>query len=674
MPTLMRLQMSTQEEYNVAKQKYRKLYAKIDILNYNFQIVGTLIGNVIGNPSFSNDSTSDIRRTCGIQLYPKDSSFDIKQGGKLWIDKYIQIYIGIYNEDIQDITYTNMGIYIINNPSQTYDATQNIITISGLDLMARLTGMRNGNLEGMPYEIPQGSNVKNVLIDLISLFGFTSYVIADYPIPTPYDINIDAGGVAYDIITEILNILPNYQAYFDVNGTFYFGRIPNGTNEQIRVTDDLWNSTLISYTKDYDYENVKNYIEVLGQTHENIMFELGNVVVANNRYETQTPIDINPTTIRTFTASFITPSVLLSSNIKPTLYVKTNDTELNILGQMYNEKGKFPTLLPNTYYVVNGHFFEGEFNLENFSNVTIGTSVVYFDTVLFITNSSFDQPPSEGGGFYFKTPSSPIFNPNVAYNIEVINSYGGFSSNFGAGTFKNDTVYYALMGAIINTKQTIASVLEVSDNIATVDNDNGVISVVDKSVTSINEGTHFYFKMPLTPIVDNNIAYRIRLNNFGLYPIDISPINGATYSVTFTSAGMMGQYAFDYFDFLGGSQASGIAKETNADSPFSINGTSGILRLVLSGGEYDNINSDQLAKERANFELYQRCRLQDSVSITCVPIYWLDTNWLISITLPNKSSTPTTELYLIKSITTDYGTSSTQTINLMKYYPYYPSI
>ena len=72
--------------------------------------------------------------------------------------------------------------------------------------------------------------------------------------------------------------------------------------------------------------------------------------------------------------------------------------------------------------------------------------------------------------------------------------------------------------------------------------------------------------------------------------------------------------------------------------------------------------------------MYQRCRLQDSVTITCVPIYWLDTNWLVSITLPNKSSTPTTELYLIKSITTDYGTSSTQTINLMKYYPYYPSI
>lgn len=586
MPTFMRLQMSTQEEYNVAKQKYRKLYVKINILNYNFQIVGTLIGNVIGNPSFSNDSTSDIRRTCGIQLYPEDSSFDIKQDGKIWIDKYIQIYIGIYNKDIQDVTYTNMGIYIINNPSQTYDATQNIITISGLDLMARLTGMRNGNLEGMPYEIPQGSNVKNVLINLISLFGFTNYVIADYPIPTPYDINIDAGGVAYDIITEILNILPNYQAYFDVNGVFYFGRIPNGANEQIRVTDDLWNSVLISYTKDYDYESVKNYIEVLGQTHENITYELGSVVVANNRYETQTPIDINPTVTRAFTASFVTPSVLLDSSIKPTLYVKTNDEELNIVGQIYNEKGKLPTLLPNNYYVIVGHFFDG--------------------------------------------------------------------------------YYY------------ISSVTGVSANIATIDNDNGVVSIVDQSVTGLDDQTHFYFKTPSAPTINSNTVYRIRLNNFGLYPFLLpnagTLANNTVYNVTFTPSGMTEQYHFDYFDFLGGLQASGIAKETNADSPFSINGTSGTLRLVLSGGEYDNINSDQLAEERANFELYRRCRLQDSVSITCVPIYWLDTNWLVSITLPNKSSTPTTELYLIKSITTDYGTSSTQTINLMKYYPYYPSI
>ena len=474
--------MPTQEEYNVTKQKYRELHTKINILNYNFQIVGTLIGSVIGSPSFSNDSTSDVRRTCSMQLYPKDSTFDIKQGSKIWIDKYVQVYIGIYNDDIKDITYTNMGIYIIDNPSQTYDAIQNIITISGLDLMARLTGMRNGNLEGLPYEVPQGSNVKNVLISLISLFGFKNYVIEDYPILTPYDINVDVSGFAYDIITEILNILPNYQSYFDVNGTFHFGKIPNGLNEQIRVTDDLWKSILVSYTRDYDYENIKNYIEVLGGTHDKTD-SLGIVTVSNNVFSGAnaeiTSLEDN------LMISFTTPSTIPSS------------------------------ALTNPYLLVN----------------------------------SFN--------------SKPIYNPDLTTRPSL------------------------------------------------------------------------------------------KINEYYVVKYDVT--NG-------------------YYVFLGGLQPYAISKETNTDSPFYINGTSGILRIVLTGGDYDNINSDQLAKERANFELYQRCRLQDSVTITCVPVYWLDTNWLISITLPNKNTTEITELYLIKSITTDYGTSNTQTINLMKYYPYYPSI
>lgn len=583
--------MPTQEEYNVTKQKYRNLYAKIDILNYNFQIVGTLLGSVVGNPSFSNDSTSDVRRTCSIQLYPKDSSFDIKQGGKIWIDKYVQVYIGIYNDDIQDVTYTNMGIYIIDNPSQTYDATQNIITISGLDLMARLTGMRNGNLEGLPYEVPQGSNVKNVLISLIVLFGFTNYIINDYPIPTPYDINIDVGGFAYDIITEILNILPNYQAYFDVNGVFHFEKIPNGVSEQVKVTDDLWKNVLVSYTKDYDYENIKNYIEVLGKVHENIDYDLGTLTTETDsnqklQYVTTSNFDnINPANIRSFTFGFITPSTILPLD-RTILHIKntTLDNESPIVGILANEKNQIPTLLPNTYYITTGYFYEGGFS------VIASTSI--------------------------------------------------------------------------------------SPNIAKIDNDNGVI-IVTAETTGTNGEMKFSFQLPTSPTINSEINYKLKLNGFGMYYMDLvetSLTNGRNYDVTFVPAGMSTQYAFGNFTFIGGLQAYGIAKETNANSPFYINGTSGTLRIVLSGGEYDNINSDLLAQERANFELYQRCRLQDSVTITCVPIYWLDTNWLISITLPNKNGTETTELYLIKSITTDYGTSSTQTINLMKYYPYYPSI
>jgi hypothetical protein len=102
--------------------------------------------------------------------------------------------------------------------------------------------------------------------------------------------------------------------------------------------------------------------------------------------------------------------------------------------------------------------------------------------------------------------------------------------------------------------------------------------------------------------------------------------------------------------------------------------TLGTLRLVCSGDEYDNIWSDDLAMQRAKFELYQRCRLLDTVTITVVPQYWLDVNWLVEITFPNKNGKEETNQYLIKTITTDGGVDSQQTISLMRYYPYYPSI
>jgi hypothetical protein len=102
--------------------------------------------------------------------------------------------------------------------------------------------------------------------------------------------------------------------------------------------------------------------------------------------------------------------------------------------------------------------------------------------------------------------------------------------------------------------------------------------------------------------------------------------------------------------------------------------TLGTLRIVLSGDKYDNIWSDDLAMQRAQFELYQRCRLLDTVNINILPLYWLDTNWLIEITLPNKNGIEETNQYLIKSISTDGGLNGTQSLSLMRYYPYYPSI
>ena len=101
--------MPTQLEYNLAKQKVRIIYYKIVLLNYQFQNVGEVSGDTIETPSFTIDANSDIRRTCSVIFTPRDSSFDIKQGNKIWLDKYVQIFVGQKDIRTKNIEYTKDG-------------------------------------------------------------------------------------------------------------------------------------------------------------------------------------------------------------------------------------------------------------------------------------------------------------------------------------------------------------------------------------------------------------------------------------------------------------------------------------------------------------------------------------------------------------------------------------
>ena len=127
--------------------------------------------------------------------------------------------------------------------------------------------------------------------------------------------------------------------------------------------------------------------------------------------------------------------------------------------------------------------------------------------------------------------------------------------------------------------------------------------------------------------------------------------------------------ATDSFLFMGYLQPLGVAYDDNVDSPFYINGTTGIIPITLYGGEYDNIYTNELAQIREEWELYTRCKIKDSITLTLTPIYWLEANKVIEITLPNKYNVAETNKYIIKQINTGFGVGSTQTVTAMRYYP-----
>ena len=465
----------SQEDFNVVRQPFINKYLKLNILNFNLSVVNEISGNLI-SCDVSVNADSDLRRSCTINLVVTDSSFEPKSGSQIWLDKFVQPYVGYENIYTGEIQWYNQGIYLINTPTYFYDATNNTLSFQGLDLMSKLTGVRNGALEGVPTVIPQGSNVREAMIASIKLAGFTKYVIdectnVDGSIQAvPYDIQVNQGGYIFDIIKQLRDILPNYQVYFDVNGVFHYDQIPSGDNDPVLIDDVLWNDVNTSDNITTDFESVKNYIEVYGKTHSPDMFPTSTTTYINNL----------------------------------SLFFATNPTTDTIIG-----------FVPSI---------------------------------------------------------------NMAGNIYIRHG----------------------------TNVTQHKLLDSSGN---------------------------YIKH-----LDKDVYYVAKYKQDGNYL------------------------------FMGRLQAQAIAKDDNPESPFYVDGSVGVIREVLSGGDYDNIMTDELALQRAKLEIYWKCRLNDSITLTCVPIPWVDVNILISHAPKN---TTKQKKYMIKSFSASYGSVASMTINAISYYAYY---
>ncbi len=261
----------SQTDYDLSQLKVRNQRIKVDLLNFNFQTVNSLEGKVTDG-SISIDATSDIRRTCNITLVVENSENILAPGGQVWLDKFIKVYVGTDNpRNGNETVWNNMGLFLINNPESVYNATTNTITFEGLDLMAKLTGRRNGQLPAVTTVVPAESKVADVVKQTITqLGGFDKYIIQDAGYEIPYDIKKDMGSTIYDLLVEIRDLYSDWEMFFDVDGVFHWQQIPNGINEPVVLDfNQLKQKVIISETIDVDFENVKNHIIVYGRLLDN---------------------------------------------------------------------------------------------------------------------------------------------------------------------------------------------------------------------------------------------------------------------------------------------------------------------------------------------------------------------------------------------------------------------
>lgn len=475
----------TQSQRNTTKQTLRGLKLKIDVLDFDYMIVDSIEGNVLSG-NIRIDANSDIRRTCNIELIVTGSTFDIQAGSDIWLDKYIKIQVGIDDQKTGETAWTNMGIFLINQPSYTYDATTYTLSFDGLDLMAKMTGQRNGYITGLAGEdialVETGQNVRDAIIGVLEQNGFTEYVVEECRLANgviqdvPYDMEFEQGSTWYEMLYELSNIVPSYQIYFDADGVFHYNQIPFTDDEPIMIDEDIWHENTISEHLSVNFEDIFNAVEVYGVTHDIVYY--------------------SDETVST-----------ISENI----------VNLTVAEQ---------------------------FPLEEF--VEIG----------------FTLPEDAIGDI--------LINLNGTGEIPLLNPDGTRVTKLDAHT------YWVIVYQADNTWQ-----------------------------------------------------------------------------------------------FYGHLQAQGYWEDNNPDSPFYVNGSMGKILLPLYGREYENIQNDDLAIQRAKYEIYLRCRLNDVLQLTTVPIYWADVNWKVRYkplggTIPRE--------YFVKSIQINLTEQGNQTWELSHFYPLYPVI
>ena len=150
----------SQDQYSVLFQNAREVYIRIHLLNSNNKKVDSIEGVTTGG-NISLDGTSSVRRTCNVSLIIKDTTFLIGNDRKIWLDKRVWIEIGLKDLFQDKIIWFDMGKYIINQPSVSYNSTENTLSFSGIDLMCLFNGSRNGTLVNKIIIDENGKDVPN---------------------------------------------------------------------------------------------------------------------------------------------------------------------------------------------------------------------------------------------------------------------------------------------------------------------------------------------------------------------------------------------------------------------------------------------------------------------------------------------------------------------------------
>lgn len=301
----------TNRDKKLITQKILEIRFKMEVYDENNHILDSMEGGIVGGTSSIN-ADSDVRRTFSVNIIPnKYYDVKLKEHNLIWLNRKVKLYIGIKDLLKNEYIWYPQGVYVFANTSITYDEANNQISINCSDLVTNLDGTKNGQLGQELIKFPayeedettgkviKYNYIRNEIITTLSQLGrVKDYNIDDVgeykgmsqynndweifreesQVPVkdgtlmetwnalPYDQEFSSGCSVWNILTTFRDLYPNYEMFFDENGTFICQMIPSCYEDDIILDNSYIQKIYISENISTDLLSVRNICEVWGES------------------------------------------------------------------------------------------------------------------------------------------------------------------------------------------------------------------------------------------------------------------------------------------------------------------------------------------------------------------------------------------------------------------------
>lgn len=273
----------TQDDIDILRQGSQTIYLKVELCDSSLKILDSLTG-VILTDSYSVDNSSQQRRSYTCDIAITDSSFDIGPDKKIWHNKRLRVYYGVWSIKRRKTIWYRIGTFAYTDMKYTFSQTERKLSLSCSDLMSLYDGTLNGKMPGYGstnsgdgnteivavtgLKIPAGEDIRKSIIATLDAAGITSYVVEDIEKEIPYDLEFNTGASYADVWKEICELYDSWEYFFDADGVFTWRKIPTCLDDPVILSDDIMQDIVIDENPSLSLTGIYNVTEVWGKVLE----------------------------------------------------------------------------------------------------------------------------------------------------------------------------------------------------------------------------------------------------------------------------------------------------------------------------------------------------------------------------------------------------------------------